>query len=75
MSEYISTIDPAVASIDDMTDPNPLESWRDMTRFEMDAADQGDEIGETEWFCDLCGGIVTSDQIDEYGRCPRCKRV
>ena len=49
--------------------------WAEPARYEIDPADQTDEIGETEWFCDSCGGLVASEEIDEHGRCPRCEHV
>ena len=48
-------------------DPNPLESRGQYTRYEIDENDQYEfSLDTTEWFCTICGELITD--IDE----PEC---
>jgi hypothetical protein len=48
-------------------DPNPIESRRNHTRYEITDEDMQEHcLNETEWFCEDCGELVPD--IDE----PEC---
>ena len=49
-----------IVELDDLTtEPNPIESYKHYTRYELDPEDRNRySLGETEWFCTICGELV-----------------
>lgn len=63
------TIDLSVPNIEWLTEePEHLESSRRLSRYLIAEADQGEDLGESEWFCDACGALVE----DTFEGCPVC---
>lgn len=49
-------------------DPQWLEGSKHLARYLIAEPDQGEAVGESEWFCRHCGELVE----DDLGSCESC---